>query len=428
MAPLPQSTTQIQLPAPYDRVRKGLAIPFKRIYAASHVWPWDWLPKTYRPIPQNWGENAAVALAQTVEVACEPGSGVTMTELRDFLVNREAEHQRGSGDRPNRLRSDCFKAQDWIKSKKVQSSPTQDTSRHNASIRQARAEARTRGKVKAALECGTADSSDEQRCSDEESECEPENNIPPPQPAGSELSHFSNSLGERNPAETSLPAENAQTYSSTAPMTDVSETDAQSEVMDSSGPMDCDTNPAEMNSAMPATEGGGIGQNEDVNRAAFKQIVQATNDCLSNFETSKQHCIVEIQDQKSRLHSKEIYEAQLRLQAAKEERDKAEKDCSRKSFLFASTQAMINSLGDKRTDTDLAEHADVVHQRDKAVATKCHAQTSFDRLEAEVRRLMEVREQALEPLTDLEAKLGQLEKIIEIQKKKKKLLASIGNN
>lgn len=107
----------IKVPASYselgaDDINDRLQRSYKRIFYASGLWPWDWLARDYVPQPQHWSANAATSVATVVEDACRPGSGVTMDDLRDFLVNQAVRYRAGNPTQPHRINKDCRSAKE----------------------------------------------------------------------------------------------------------------------------------------------------------------------------------------------------------------------------------------------------------------------------------------------------------------------------
>lgn len=121
----------IKVPTGYSElgagdIKDGLQKAYKRIFYASGLWPWDWLPLDYVPQPQHWSANAAASMAAAVEAACKPSSGVTIDDLRDFLVNQAARYRAGNPTQPHRINKDCRSAKEWIESKRFGSSVMPD--------------------------------------------------------------------------------------------------------------------------------------------------------------------------------------------------------------------------------------------------------------------------------------------------------------
>ncbi|KAF4962544.1 hypothetical protein FSARC_9322 [Fusarium sarcochroum] len=114
--------TAVTTPAPYGDVgateaNKKLRRFLQRFFNASGQWPADWLPLDYKPRPPAFGQNAAESLVIVVEAVCSPDSGVTMDELRDFLVNKAKEHRSKSKTGkplPPRMKADCKLALKWV--------------------------------------------------------------------------------------------------------------------------------------------------------------------------------------------------------------------------------------------------------------------------------------------------------------------------
>jgi hypothetical protein len=58
---------------------------YQRIKNTSGKWPWEWLSQNYRPRPNDWTCDDAVAMAEVVEHACNSYRDVWITQLSVFF-------------------------------------------------------------------------------------------------------------------------------------------------------------------------------------------------------------------------------------------------------------------------------------------------------------------------------------------------------
>ncbi|KAH7174635.1 uncharacterized protein B0J16DRAFT_388458 [Fusarium flagelliforme] len=89
---------------------------FRRIYLVAEVWPWEWLPPEFTPRPEDWNYANAEAMASVVELVCQPGSSVSLNDLRHFLVglcNKRKQRNGLESCHATALTADCHLARKW---------------------------------------------------------------------------------------------------------------------------------------------------------------------------------------------------------------------------------------------------------------------------------------------------------------------------
>lgn len=72
----------VAIPCPYDEASERVRASFRRIHAASRMWPWDMVPEC---IPTKLTQSIAEKLALDVQVVFKPECKVSFQQLQTLL-------------------------------------------------------------------------------------------------------------------------------------------------------------------------------------------------------------------------------------------------------------------------------------------------------------------------------------------------------
>ncbi|KAH6951684.1 hypothetical protein DER45DRAFT_543194 [Fusarium avenaceum] len=434
----------IKVPTGYSELgsgdtKDGLQKAYKRIFYASGLWPWDWLPHDYVPQPQHWSANAAASMAAAVEAACKPGAGVTMDDLRDFLVNQAVRYRAGNPTQPHRINKDCRSAKEWIESKRFGSSvmpdepdePEEDpTEMDDQSDRNTEVEQRN-----------SPESSDEESESVLTTEHEQRENVwPVPRRARASSPSASNndnawpryergagpasqftdlgsiSLSTHEQKELSLLSRGTTMHSRSRSFNDTTATRNQFGVVNLSARYR--SNPAKPTSVIPIGGGSDIARREFDCLPAIEQDIRATDSRIDAAEKQIQRCKTDT-DKENRLIDSIPTGTNQVIQMATQELDKAQEELGKAQF---SANAVAKRLSGWEHYADAFTAA-----CNEARIKRENAQKNLEAMKAETQRLECQCDQAILNIKRLQDQLEEQKMIISNEVKKKTGLFAVRN-
>ncbi|KAM0247152.1 hypothetical protein ACHAP5_004231 [Fusarium lateritium] len=440
----------IRVPPTYSQLgagdtRDSLQKSFKRIFQASGQWPWDWLPPDYVPQPQHWAAGGAVSMARAVEAACESGSGVTMDDLRDFLVNQAVRYRTGTPTRRHRMNKDCSSAIEWIESKSFGSSVRPDEPEDAPS----EADDQSDRDTEREQENSSPVSSDEEDKSDRGTGSDREDVWPVPlrtgasstparndtaawpryEPGTSPFSDFSDldsvsiSLSTKDQGEHSLPVRAAPSHSRSRSLN--AATQNQYGVVDFSKFTRYHDNPTRNASAVPSDKNSNIRRTEFNCLPAIDRDIRATDSRIDTAEKQVQRCIADMEEEKA-LASSISNESNQVIEMATQRRDKAQTNLDQAQGELDRVQFMATAVEEKISGYEKFA-GEITANYNEARAKRNKAQKDLEDITAETQRFIHQSEQARVKINRLENRREEQEIIVINEVKNRTCLVATRN-
>ncbi|KAM0193352.1 hypothetical protein ACHAPI_007664 [Fusarium lateritium] len=448
----PPALAEIKVPPAYSKLgaddpKESLQKSYKRIFQASGQWPWDWLPPDYVPQPQHWAAGASASMARAVEAACKSGSGVTMDDLRDFLVNQAVRYQAGTPTRRHRMNKDCSSAIEWIESKGFGSSVRPDEPEETPSEEDDQSDRDTECEKKSSCPV----SSDEEDPSNRGTGSDRGDVWPVPLRTAASLTSASNdavawprnergvrlfsdftdlgsvstSLSTHEQREHSLPVRAVPSHIRSRSLNDTAAERYQFRVRDSAKSARYPGNPTKPVSAVPSDENRNVRRTEFSCLPAIDRDIRATDSRSDAAEKQVQRCIADIEKEKA-LASSISNESNQVIEMATQRRDKAQMELNQAQGELDRAQFMAIAVENKISGYE--KFADGINANyNEAKAKRNKAQKDLEDITAETQRSIHQSEQAEVKVSRLENQREEHEMVVRNEVKKRTGLVAMRN-